>query len=65
MLADLESLERRIVQMEKKAKGGDKDAKELLALARAEPWRTAKKGGRRARPASAATSDVLSSRLVS
>src|SRR5580700_8884333 len=33
MLADLESLERRIVQMEKKAKGGDKDAKDLLALA--------------------------------
>jgi GTP-binding protein YchF len=33
MLADLESLERRIPQMEKKAKGGDKDAKSLLALA--------------------------------
>jgi GTP-binding protein YchF len=33
MLADLESLERRVVQMEKKAKGGDKEAKELLALA--------------------------------
>jgi GTP-binding protein YchF len=33
MLADLESLERRVVAMEKKAKGGDKDAKELLALA--------------------------------
>ncbi len=33
MLADLESLERRIPQMEKKAKGGDKEAKELLALA--------------------------------
>jgi ribosome-binding ATPase len=33
MLADLESLERRIVQMDKKAKGGDKDAKDLLALA--------------------------------
>ena len=33
MLADLESLERRIAQMEKKAKGGDKEAKELLALA--------------------------------
>src|SRR6516164_3756158 len=33
MLADLESLERRIAQMEKKAKGGDKDAKDLLALA--------------------------------
>ena len=33
MLADLESLERRVLQMEKKAKGGDKDAKDLLALA--------------------------------
>ncbi len=33
MLADLESLERRIVAMEKKAKAGDKDAKDLLALA--------------------------------
>jgi GTP-binding protein YchF len=32
MLADLESLERRIPQIEKKAKGGDKEAKELLAL---------------------------------
>jgi ribosome-binding ATPase len=35
MLADLESLERRIQQMEKKAKGGDKDAKGLLKLAEA------------------------------
>ena len=33
MLADLESLERRIAQMEKKAKGGDKEAREQLALA--------------------------------
>ncbi len=33
MLADLESLERRIGAMEKKAKGGDKEAKEILALA--------------------------------
>jgi hypothetical protein len=33
MLADLESLERRVVQMEKKAKGGDKETKELLELA--------------------------------
>src|ERR1700759_1100642 len=33
MLADLESLERRVVQMEKKAKGGDKESKDLLALA--------------------------------
>jgi ribosome-binding ATPase len=33
MLADLESLERRIPAMQKKAKGGDKESKELLALA--------------------------------
>jgi GTP-binding protein YchF len=33
MLADLDSLERRIAQMEKKAKGSDKEAKEVLALA--------------------------------
>ncbi|HZZ59567.1 MAG TPA: redox-regulated ATPase YchF [Roseiarcus sp.] len=33
MLADLESLERRVVAMEKRAKGGDKGAKEILALA--------------------------------
>ena len=33
MLADLESLERRIVQMEKKAKGGDTETKELHDLA--------------------------------
>jgi ribosome-binding ATPase len=33
MLADLESLERRIPSMEKKAKGGDKEAKEFMALA--------------------------------
>src|SRR5882724_2669086 len=32
-LADLDSLERRIAQMEKKAKGGDKESKDLLALA--------------------------------
>jgi hypothetical protein len=33
MLADLESLERRILAMEKKAKGGDKEAKDILDLA--------------------------------
>jgi GTP-binding protein YchF len=33
MLADLESLERRSTALEKKAKGGDKEAKETLALA--------------------------------
>jgi GTP-binding protein YchF len=34
MLADLESLERRLPAMEKKAKGGDKEAKDLFALAK-------------------------------
>jgi ribosome-binding ATPase len=33
MLADLESLERRLPAMEKKVKGGDKEAKEAFALA--------------------------------
>ena len=32
MLADLESLERRVVPIEKKAKGGEKEAKEQFAL---------------------------------
>ena len=32
MLADLESLERRIVPLEKKAKGGDKESKELFDI---------------------------------
>jgi ribosome-binding ATPase len=32
MIADLESLERRIPNLEKKAKGGDKDARQTLAL---------------------------------
>jgi ribosome-binding ATPase len=32
MLADLESLERRVIPIEKKAKGGEKEAKEQLAL---------------------------------
>ncbi len=32
MLADLESLEKRVVATEKKAKGGDKDSKQLLDL---------------------------------
>jgi len=34
MLADLESLEKRIVQIEKKAKGGDKESKEIFDLMR-------------------------------
>src|SRR6201995_5270917 len=49
MLADLEGLERRIAQMEKKAKGGDKEAKQLLALAERSLGEL--KEGRRARSA--------------
>ena len=32
MLADLDSLEKRVVSLEKKAKGGDKEAKEIVDL---------------------------------
>ena len=46
MLADLESLERRIVTIEKKAKGGDKDARDLLELARAQSRGTARRPAR-------------------
>ncbi len=64
MLADLESLERRVAQMEKKAKGGDKEAKELLALAERSLGEL-KEGARRAPSALAATSGVFSSRWAS
>jgi len=49
MLADLESLERRLPAMDKKAKGGDKEARELLTLA--ERSLTELKEGRPARAA--------------
>ncbi len=42
MLADLESLEKRIGPMEKKAKGGDKEAKELFDLMTPLPRRVAR-----------------------
>ena len=53
MLADLESLERRLTQMEKRAKGGDREARDLLALAQrslaelreGRPARSAEVGG--------------------
>ena len=64
MLADLESLERRIVQMEKKAKGGDKESKDLLALAERSLGEL-KEGARRAPSASAGKSDVFSSHWAS
>ena len=50
MLADLESLERRVVAMEKKAKGGDKEAKELLRARRSAASPNCARAGRRARP---------------
>ena len=62
MLADLESLERRIVAMEKKAKGGDKEAKELLTLAQRSLAELARRAARRARRASGARSTTCSSR---
>jgi GTP-binding protein YchF len=52
MLADLESLERRVDQAAKKAKSGDKDAKELLAVV--EPVFNALKAGKPARTAAPA-----------
>ncbi len=49
MLADLESLERRADQAQKKAKGGDKETKELLAVM--EPVLVALRAGKPARTA--------------
>jgi ribosome-binding ATPase len=58
MLADLESLERRMVAIEKKAKGGDKEAKEIYDLA-------ARALGelREGRPARVAAADVQDRKL--
>jgi ribosome-binding ATPase len=47
MLADLDSLERRVTAAEKRARGGDKEAKALLALA--EPLLAALRDGKPAR----------------
>ena len=58
MLADLESLERRVVAMEKKAKGGDKEARSCLRSPSAASPNCAK-AGRRAPPGSAARSTRL------
>ena len=48
MLADLESLEKRVVNLEKKAKGGDKESKEILALVERCARRSARRQARRA-----------------
>jgi GTP-binding protein YchF len=58
MLADLESLERRIVALEKKTKGGDKEAKDLHDLAAA-----ALKELREGRPARTAEIDKEHAKL--
>jgi ribosome-binding ATPase len=58
MLADLESLERRMVAIEKKAKGGDKEAKEFYELA-ARALAELREG----RPARVAAADVQDRKL--
>jgi GTP-binding protein YchF len=58
MLADLESLERRMVAIEKKAKGGDKEAKEIYELA-ARALAELREG----RPARVAAADVQDRKL--
>jgi len=58
MLADLESLERRMVAIEKKAKGGDKEAKEFYELA-ARALAELREG----RPARVAATDVQDRKL--
>ena len=52
MLADLDSLERRVVALEKKAKGGDKEAKELHDLAARRAGRIARGPAGARRPTS-------------
>jgi len=56
MLADLESLERRVDSLAKKAKGGDKEARAMLALA--EPALAALKAGKPARSIKVAADDL-------
>ncbi|SOD95156.1 redox-regulated ATPase YchF [Caenispirillum bisanense] len=57
MLADLESLERRIVPLQKKAKSGEKEAKEWVAVM--EPVLAALRDGKPARVAMPTTPDDL------
>ena len=56
MLADLESLERRIDGLSKKAKGGDKESKALLAVA--EPALAALRAGKPARTVKVSSDDM-------
>ena len=64
MLADLDSLERRVVAAEKRARGGDKEAKDLLADRRAAARRPARRqaGARRWDRARAAASAAIAER---
>ena len=56
MLADLESLERRVDSLGKKAKGGDKESKALLAVA--EPALAALRAGKPARTVKVSSDDM-------
>ncbi len=61
MLADLDSLERRLVAAQKKARGGDRESVAFVALA--EPIVAALQAGRPARSAIPAGQEVAASRL--
>jgi ribosome-binding ATPase len=63
MLADLDSLERRVVAAEKRARGGDRESKALLAIA--EPLLTALRDGRPARAAGISQAELRPLQLLS
>jgi ribosome-binding ATPase len=63
MLADLDSLERRVAAAEKRARGGDKEAKALLEIA--EPLLAALRDGKPARAAGIAQSELRPLQLLS
>ena len=63
MLADLDSLERRIVAAEKRARGGDREAKALLGIA--EPLLAALRDGRPARAAGIPAAELRPLQLLS
>src|SRR5580698_4687208 len=63
MLADLDSLERRIAAAEKRARGGDKDAKALLDIA--EPLLTGLRDGKPARASGIPLAELRPLQLLS
>ena len=63
MLADLDSLERRVVAAEKRARGGDREAKALLGIA--EPLLAALRDGRPARAAGIPPAELRPLQLLS